>query len=101
MATITWLKIIPVIGILVKDLVAALADGKITIDEIIDTIVDVVSGLGLAVALDANGIAFVKKMLTDIWTMVADKKISQEEAVALVNSIAVAFNSKIETTATV
>lgn len=101
MATITWLKIIPVIGILVKDLVAALADGKITIDEIIDTIVDIVSGLGLAVTLDANGIAFVKKMLTDIWNMVADKKITQEEAVALVNTIAVAFNSKIETTATV
>ena len=101
MATITWLKIIPVIGILVRDLVAALADGKITIDEIIDTVVDVVSGLGLAVTLDANGIAFVKKMLSDIWNMVADKKISQEEAVALVNSIAIAFNSKIETTATV
>jgi hypothetical protein len=101
MATITWLKIIPVIGILVRDLVAALADGKITVDEIIDTIVDVVGGLGLAVSLDANGIAFVKKMLSDIWNMVADKKITQEEAVDLVTSIAVAFNSKVETTAIV
>jgi phage-related protein len=95
MANVSWLKILPVIGTIVKDLVAALADGKITIDEIIDTLVDIVTALGLSVTLDATGIQFVKDLLNQIWTAAADKKLTDDETKAIIASISAAFNSKI------
>jgi hypothetical protein len=95
MANVSWLKILPVIGIIVKDLVAALADGKITVDEIIDTLVDIVTALGLQVTLDAKGIQFVKDLLNQIWTAAADKKLTEEETEAIIASISAAFNSKV------
>lgn len=95
MANVSWLKILPVIGTIVKDLVAALADGKITIDEIIDTLVDIVTALGLSVTLDATGIQFVKDLLHQIWTAAADKKLTDDETKAIIASISAAFNSKI------
>jgi phage-related protein len=95
MANVSWLKILPVIGTIVKDLVAALADGKITIDEIIDTLVDIVTALGLSVTLDATGIQFVKDLLNQIWTAAADKKLTDDETKAIIASISAAFSSKI------
>jgi phage-related protein len=95
MASVSWFKILPIIGVLVKDLVSALSDGKITVDEIIDTVIDVVTALGLKVALDNTGIDFVKKLLNQIWAAAADKKLTPEEIETIVASIADAFNSKI------
>ena len=96
MAKLTWWKILPVVGILVKNLTEALADGKITVDEIIDTVVDVVTGLGLGISLDTVGISFIKKMLTEIWDIAKDGRISGEEAQEILQLVASTFAAKLD-----